>query len=228
MNIYIVGAGGVGSWLVEAMARLVDVNYITIIDGDTLEEKNLDRQLFTEGEIGSNKAEALASRLGCKGLPEWYSPYRMEHSRHDWVFCCVDNSPSRVDCLKAADMHGSKVIIAANEVHSSEAYAYLPEWQGNPRLDPRLYYPELLSDNTGHPGRAAAGCTGEAQRQNRQLVTANFMAAALASHLYVVWAMEARKLKPESRAFLPHRLNQNLTRSSYVLRGEEEKTNESK
>ncbi len=221
MNIYIIGAGGVGSWLVEAMARLVDVMYITVIDGDTLEEKNLDRQLFGEGEIGKNKAEALSSRLGCKFVDQWYSPYSIKHTNHDWIFCCVDNSPSRLDCLKAADMSECKVIIAANEVHSSEAYVYLPQWQGNPRLDPRLYYPELMADTTGHPGQAAAGCTGEAQRSNRQLVTANFMAAALATHLYVVWAMEARKLKPETRASLPHRLGQNLTRNSYVLRGEE-------
>ncbi len=227
MNIYIIGAGGVGSWLAHAMCRLADPYDITIIDGDTLEEKNLDRQLFDKSQIGRNKADALAARLECNYVAEWYSPYSVQHSRHDWVFCCVDNSPSRLDCLKAADMHECKVIIAANEVHSSEAYVYLPEWQGNPRLDPRLYYPELMSDTTGHPGQRAAGCTGEAQRANRQLVTANFMAAALASHLYVVWAMEARKMKPETKASLPHRLNQNLTRNSYVLRGEEkEKTNE--
>jgi hypothetical protein len=78
-----------------------------------------------------------------------------------------------------------------------------------------------MADQTGDPARAAIGCTGEAQRNNRQLVTANFMAVALASHLYVVWAMESRKLKPESKAFLPHRLSQNLTRNTYVLRGEE-------
>ena len=221
MSIYIIGAGGVGSWLAHAMCKLADPHDITIVDGDTLEKKNLDRQLFTEGDIGRNKADALAAHLECSYVDEWYSPYMVKHSPHDWIFCCVDNSPSRLECLKSCDMYECKCIVAANETTSSEAYLYLPAWRGIHHLDPRCYYPELLSNKAGHPAQAAAGCTGEAQQQNRQLVTANFMAAALAGHLFVVWAMEARKLKPETKASLPNRLNQNLTRNNFALRGEE-------
>ena len=221
MNVYIIGVGGGGSWLAEVMCRLVDHRTVTLIDGDKLEASNLDRQLFNESDIGKNKAEAMALRMGCNWEDEWYSPYSIQHSRHDWIMCCVDNNPGRMACLRSCDMYGCKTIIAANEVHSSEAYVFLPEWAGDSQLDPRCYYPEIMADQTGDPARAAIGCTGEAQRNNRQLVTANFMAVALASHLYVVWAMESRKLKPESKAFLPHRLSQNLTRNTNVLRGEE-------
>ncbi len=224
MSVFIIGAGGVGSWLAEAMVRLVTPDNVIIVDGDTLEEKNLDRQLYTEAEIGENKATALGKRLSCASFDQWYSPYEISHSRFDWVMCCADNNPCRVDCLKACDMTGCKTIIAANEVHSSEAYYYESTWLGIKHLDPRIYYPNLLTDTTGNPQSAAIGCTGEAQVQNRQLVTANFMAAALAAHLYVVWAMERKKLKPDTLASLPHRLNQNLTRNGYVLRGKE--TNE--
>lgn len=218
--IYIIGCGGVGSWLTEAMARLVDKDNLTLVDGDTLEEKNLDRQLFTAEQIGENKAVALAGRMGIKSvLDRWYSQYEVEHNRSDWLLCCVDNNPGRLACLAASDMYDCVSIFAANEVHSSEAYVYRPEWKDTP-LDPRSYIPELVSDTTGNPLARGSGCTGEAQAQNRQLVTANFMAAALAAHMFVVWAMEGPKTKPESRAYLPYRLNQNLTRNSYVLRGE--------
>ena len=216
---YVIGCGGVGSWLAAALVRLAGSENVILVDGDTLEEKNLDRQLFTEEEIGRNKAEALASRLKCKGNGNWYDRFNFTHSQHDWLLCCADNNPARSEVLTACDVHGCRAIIAANETHSSEAYFYQPQWKDTEN-DPRVYYPEIDTDESNNPQRAAIGCTGEAQLQNRQLVTANFMAAALAGHLYTVWAMEARKVKPEVRRFMPHRLNQNLTRNGFILSGE--------
>lgn len=221
--IYIIGCGGVGSWLSEAMARLCQdpKKHLVLVDGDKLEQKNLDRQLFSEDVIGRNKAEALGEKLGCVGEGEWFTPYLFPHNVSDWLMVCVDNNPARRAALMACDMFGCKAIIAANEVHSSEAYIYCPDWRGHPTLDPRVTYsPEIEADHSGNPEAASIGCTGEAQVANRQLVTANFMAAALAAHLFVVWAMESRKVKPETLKHLPFRLSQNLTRNGYVLRGD--------
>ncbi len=50
-KIYIIGAGGVGSWLTPAMCMLIKPEDITIVDGDKLEDKNLNRQLFNEEDI---------------------------------------------------------------------------------------------------------------------------------------------------------------------------------
>jgi molybdopterin/thiamine biosynthesis adenylyltransferase len=205
----------VGSWLAHAMTKLVQPKNITLVDGDTLEEKNLDRQLFTQEDLGKNKSEALSEKLKCEYIDRWYSKFEVKHGEHDWLFCCVDNNPGRKEVLAACDLHGCKAITAANEVHSSEAYVYLPEWIDKDSLDPRKYYPDIIKDVTGDVHAAAIGCTGEAQEQNRQLVTANFMAAALAAHLYVVWAMEARKASEDSLPYLPHRLSQNLTKNGY-------------
>jgi hypothetical protein len=187
-----------------------------------LEAKNLDRQLFNESHIGRNKAEVMAKRLKCQHLPEWFSEALVTHNPTDWLFGCVDNNPARKAILAACDSYGCRAVICANETHSSEAYFYMPKWKGNPRLDPRVEYaPNINSDRSGNPLGAAAGCTGEAQANNRQLVTANFMAAALAAHLYVVWGMEARKVSADARAYMPVRLAQNLTRNTFVLRGEQ-------
>ncbi len=62
-HITVVGVGGVGSWVAEALARTA-VGEITIIDGDTIEESNTNRQLpALEGNFGKKKVQVLAQRL---------------------------------------------------------------------------------------------------------------------------------------------------------------------
>lgn len=210
--IYIIGAGGVGSYLAPVMCMLAGPKEVTIVDGDTLERKNLNRQLFTENQIGLNKAEALAKVYGCAAIPKWYSAAMMQHTDDDWLIGVVDNHPARLAILNTCDMWRCRSIFGANEVHSSEAYHYQPDWRDT-SLDPRSYYPEISQDKSNDPRAALIGCTGEAQVANRQLVTANFMAAALVSHLYVVWAMEARKMEADALPFLPYKLVNNLSRN---------------
>lgn len=209
--IIIIGCGGVGSWLAPALCLLTKPKNILLIDGDRLEKKNLNRQLFSDDDIGENKAEALARRYGCGAIPEWYSEGMISHGEGDWLIGAVDNHPARRSILLSCDRNGCRAIFGANETHSSEAYFYHPGWKDGP-LDPRTYYPEIESVRTGDPRAAAIGCTGEAQRQNRQLVTANFMAAGLIAHLYVLWGMEAIKFDQEALRHLPFKLVNNLTR----------------
>jgi len=212
-HTYIIGAGGVGSWLAPSVIMLLGKpDSVTIIDGDVLEEKNLNRQLFTRDEIGKTKAEALASKYGCGAIPKYFSHGDIELHRTDWVLCVVDNNASRNAVLESCDAYGCKAIFAANETHSSEAYYYENEWQGD-KLDPRTYYPEIATDKSDDPRRAAIGCTGEAQVRNPQLVSANFMAASLCQHLLVLWRQEQPKMGREALPHLPYRIRQNLTKS---------------
>lgn len=209
---YIIGCGGVGSFLAPALCMLVGKDNVTLVDGDKLETKNLNRQLFTDSEIGQNKAEALARKYGCRFLDSWYSESLMDHDRQDWLIGVVDNNIARRAILAAVDRFQCNCIMAANEVHSSESYAYFTQWKGSP-LDPRVMYPEINDDYSNDPRAQSVGCTGEAQRANVQLVTANFMAAGLAAHMYVVWAMEAPKMEAEVIPHLPNKLVQNLTKN---------------
>ncbi len=212
MKTHIIGAGGAGSFITPALAMLIGNENVCVVDGDKLERKNLNRQLFTEDDIGQFKAEALARKYGCMFLNEFFSFGDWSIDMDDWIICVVDNHPARAAVLEACDYHRCRCIIAANETHSSDAYVYYPEWRDT-NLDPRIMFPEIVTDTSGDPRRAAIGCTGVAQEQNRQLVSANMMAASLALHLFVVWQMEADKLPMEVRAHLPHRLVQNLSRS---------------
>jgi PRTRC genetic system ThiF family protein len=70
ITIALVGCGGNGSHIAQALARIAahvrarrTELRIIFIDGDTVEEKNVGRQLFTPSDIGKNKAMALAARF---------------------------------------------------------------------------------------------------------------------------------------------------------------------
>jgi molybdopterin/thiamine biosynthesis adenylyltransferase len=215
---YIIGAGGVGSWLAPAITLLVGNESVTVIDGDKLEVKNLNRQLFSHSDVGRFKSDALAERYGCFSIPKWYGCGLMGFSRGDTLMCAVDNHTARSEVLKACDECGCLAIIGANEVYSSEAYLYRPEWKDT-QLDPRVYYPEIVTDRSGDPRRAAIGCTGEAQKETPQLVTANFMAAALMMHLFIPWVFEARKYDKSAREHLAHRLTSNLSKLTSTKTG---------
>lgn len=62
-RVLVVGCGGLGGYLVEFLGR-IGVGRITVVDGDTFEESNLNRQLLaTQDEIGRPKAAAAERRM---------------------------------------------------------------------------------------------------------------------------------------------------------------------
>src|SRR6516164_11030252 len=62
-HVCVVGVGGVGSWVVEALARS-GVGALTLIDLDDVCITNVNRQLpALDGNIGRPKVSALAERV---------------------------------------------------------------------------------------------------------------------------------------------------------------------
>jgi len=62
-TVGIVGVGGLGGWIIEALARM-GVGRIIAIDGDVFEENNLNRQAFCrEADLGRPKVEAARQRV---------------------------------------------------------------------------------------------------------------------------------------------------------------------
>ena len=62
-RVTVVGLGGVGGYVVEVLARS-GVGALTLIDGDVVEESNLNRQIAAlSKDIGRYKAEVLAERV---------------------------------------------------------------------------------------------------------------------------------------------------------------------
>jgi PRTRC genetic system ThiF family protein len=111
LDIYLVGCGGTGSFLAGSLVRLawelqrqgVDCR-LTFIDFDQVEDKNVPRQNFSPGDIGFNKAEALAARYGAAygqaiaAVPLAFSPDLTARPRWDALTIlvgCVDNALAR-------------------------------------------------------------------------------------------------------------------------------------
>ncbi|GAB3379166.1 tRNA cyclic N6-threonylcarbamoyladenosine(37) synthase TcdA [Massilia agri] len=62
-HVCVIGVGGVGSWIVEALARSA-VGHLTLIDLDNVAESNINRQLQAlTSTIGMPKIEALKERI---------------------------------------------------------------------------------------------------------------------------------------------------------------------
>ena len=65
-RVAVVGLGGVGSWLAEALARS-GIGHLTLIDADDICVSNTNRQLpALESQYGRNKAEVMAER--CRAI----------------------------------------------------------------------------------------------------------------------------------------------------------------
>jgi tRNA A37 threonylcarbamoyladenosine dehydratase len=62
-SVCVVGIGGVGSWVIEALAR-TGVQHLTMIDGDDISRSNMNRQCHTlESTIGRMKTEVMKKRV---------------------------------------------------------------------------------------------------------------------------------------------------------------------
>lgn len=62
-HVAVIGVGGVGSWVVEALARSA-IGKITMIDLDNVAESNINRQIQATSEtLGKAKITALAERI---------------------------------------------------------------------------------------------------------------------------------------------------------------------
>lgn len=62
-HVCVVGIGGVGSWVVEALARS-GIGSLTLVDLDNVAESNVNRQIHAlDGQFGRAKVDAMAERV---------------------------------------------------------------------------------------------------------------------------------------------------------------------
>jgi molybdopterin/thiamine biosynthesis adenylyltransferase len=183
-SIVVVGCGGVASWLLTPLVKLLLQTdrqpALVLYDGDTIELRNLDRQWFNESHIGMNKAKAMSSQLSSDYpmlvCESYYSDGEVLPVEGPALFIgCADNHAARRAILSAVDRGEGYAVIGGNEYTEAEAYYYEPGMKDTP-TDPRRYIPAILTDTSGDPTRPA-GCTGPAQEAAPQLVLANFSAA---------------------------------------------------
>ena len=123
-HVAVFGAGGVGGGCIEALAR-AGVGEITVIDPDTVQESNLNRQLLaTRKTLGMNKAEAARERIRLIWpeclvhpvplffLPEDEESERIDFTAFDYVADCIDTVSGKIALIEKAKMAGVPVISA--------------------------------------------------------------------------------------------------------------------
>jgi len=105
-KVVVVGAGGLGGYILEQLARL-GIGRIVAIDGDVFEENNLNRQLLcTPALLGRVKVEVAAARIAEVNPAVTLTPVRALIDRTngaallagaDCVVDAVDNVTARLD-----------------------------------------------------------------------------------------------------------------------------------
>jgi len=98
-HICVVGIGGVGSWVVEALARS-GVGRLTLVDGDDISRSNVNRQCHTmESTIGKMKTDVMRQRV-LDINPECSVQTEEQYLNGDNIFDLLLADPSQpFDCV---------------------------------------------------------------------------------------------------------------------------------
>lgn len=91
-HIIVFGLGGVGGYVVEALVR-VGIQEITVVDFDTIDITNLNRQIIaTQNTIGNYKADAIKERILSINPAVKVNSYREKFSEETASIFFNDNS----------------------------------------------------------------------------------------------------------------------------------------
>ncbi|MBS7332373.1 MAG: tRNA threonylcarbamoyladenosine dehydratase [Weeksellaceae bacterium] len=119
-NVLVVGLGGVGSFAAEFIAR-AGVGKMTIVDGDTVDITNINRQLpALHSTVGMNKVDVVGDRLmdinpelELTRINEFLSPERTHEivtEDFDYVMDCIDSVTPKLNLIIAAKRKKIKVV----------------------------------------------------------------------------------------------------------------------
>ncbi len=203
--ITLVGCGGTGSHLASGLIALTSElgarsigSDLLLVDPDRVEPKNVGRQLFSSGDVGKFKADALAQRLmnafgarvgaACRAIDERDS-FRHSNSLN-LVIGAVDNPAARallarqVQCaagdlwwLDCGNDNHSGQIALGNTASAKEMKGALALGMIDRLPAPHLVYPDLIK--TPRSAKRAVSCA-EATAAGEQGLMVNRMVAAWA------------------------------------------------
>ncbi len=230
VDFILVGAGGTGGYLAEDVCRLIlqlqqneKKANLTIIDGDSVETKNIARQNYQPSEISLPKAQCLATRCSAKyglevtAISDWFSPNHVEKYRWNTltvIIGCVDNAAARTQihsCLEysnsreQADLFwldcgntstSGQVLLGS---HADFDIVSASDNADNPSFwkhlpSPALVHPELLIPKPEELSSNKLSC-GEIQILNYQTLFINRMTSAIASQYLLELTLAGKTTK---------------------------------
>jgi tRNA A37 threonylcarbamoyladenosine dehydratase len=120
-HVCVVGVGGVGSWVAEALARSA-IGHITMIDLDNLAESNVNRQIHALTDtIGQAKVTALAERIAqinpfCRvtQIEDFITPDNLDEMvglrNYDYVIDAIDDVRAKTALIVYCRNNGIRLI----------------------------------------------------------------------------------------------------------------------
>ncbi|MFJ1472097.1 tRNA cyclic N6-threonylcarbamoyladenosine(37) synthase TcdA [Massilia orientalis] len=126
-HVCVVGVGGVGSWIVEALARSA-VGRLTLIDLDNVAESNINRQIQAlSTTVGMPKIEALKQRIAlinpyCEvelvedfidpdNIPQMIGTNKPGAARFDYVVDAIDSVQAKAALIAYCSQHVIPLIV---------------------------------------------------------------------------------------------------------------------
>lgn len=119
-RVAVFGAGGVGGYVIEALARS-GVGALDIIDGDKVSLSNINRQIIAlENTVGRPKAEVERERVllihpecQVRAIPLFFTAEDdggLDFSQYDYVADAIDTVSSKLELIRRAKEAGTPVI----------------------------------------------------------------------------------------------------------------------
>lgn len=158
----VVGAGALGNFVGLGLAY-AGIRDITVIDPDTVDMTNLNRQVFLHGAVGLGKADTLSERLsklfGIDAKPNaGYLGRDSDISQYDVVFDCVDNFETKIVLSEKCKDQNKPLVSGGTSAEAGQVIVYDPgQDNGTPAELLGLY--EIVDKRRVEAGeRAGAAC----------------------------------------------------------------------
>tara|TARA_R100000329_G_scaffold15719_1_gene16209 strand:+ start:2536 stop:3111 length:576 start_codon:yes stop_codon:yes gene_type:complete len=130
-KIMIIGAGGIGSFLVSFLDR-IGLYDITIYDDDLVENKNLTYQNYGLVDVGDKKVDAIVRKSSNVTGEPYFVLVKEQLANYDLVVCCADNLAVRRLLYKEG--HGEDIENKWLDLRSQGRNAALISYKTDPTL----------------------------------------------------------------------------------------------
>ena len=191
----VVGVGGTGSLLARDIPKLILNTYhqLVLVDGDSVEKKNMDRQSYQEHDIGENKAIALSRKINtfygniCEAVDKYVTDQEIavilseKYPEYTPVLIgCVDNDKTRMILEKTfSNLKECVYIDSANSEYEGNVYVCV---KSNDKLRGKLRSQVYEFNDDLHP--ADKSCEAQAASGNIQYLVTNLkMSMTIIEHL---------------------------------------------
>jgi len=173
----VVGVGGLGS-IVGLQLAMIGVNKISLVDMDTVETSNLNRQFFYEKDVTESKVKALGNKLKLLNSNLNIDEYEQKIEKTngliknaDYIFDCLDNIQTREYLNKECIKHNKPLIHAGCSDKIGEIQMIDPKKTACLECNP---YPEKMKEDKRSCGDF-----------DPSICTTNFIVAALQIDMFL-------------------------------------------